>query len=101
MGNPRGVRLDFEALEKLRLRTLGLWERGETRAAIARRVGVVPRTMARRVSQYWRQIGSHARQTIERGYCIQIWGPRFVKLLEDIADSEKPIPARIWMKECV
>ena len=47
MGNPRGVSRDFGALEKRRMRAIGLWERGETQAAVARRVGVVPQTVAR------------------------------------------------------
>jgi glycosyltransferase involved in cell wall biosynthesis len=46
------------------------------------------------------QIGLNARRTVERGYCLQVWGPRFVELLEDIVCSEKPIPARKWMNEC-
>jgi glycosyltransferase involved in cell wall biosynthesis len=48
-----------------------------------------------------RQIGVNARQTIERGYSLQVWGPRFAKLIEDIVSSGKHIPARIWMNECV
>ena len=55
MGNPRGVSRDFGALEKRRMRAIGLWERGETQAAVARRVGVVPQTVARWVSQYRRE----------------------------------------------
>ena len=55
MGNPRGVSRDFVALEKRRMEAIGLWERGETQATVARRVGVVPQTVARWTSQYRRQ----------------------------------------------
>jgi transposase len=54
MGNPFGVSRDFEELEKRRMRAIGLWEQGETQAAVARRVGVVPQTVARWVAQYRR-----------------------------------------------
>jgi glycosyltransferase involved in cell wall biosynthesis len=47
------------------------------------------------------QIGCRARQTIERSYCLQVWAPRFVKLLEDIAGSDQPLPGRSWTNECV
>jgi transposase len=36
------------------MRAIGLWEQGETQAAVARRVGVVPQTVARWVVQYRR-----------------------------------------------
>src|ERR1017187_1267700 len=55
MGNPRGVSRDFAAVEKRRMRAIGLWERGETQPAVARRVGVVAQTVARWVSQYRRE----------------------------------------------
>jgi transposase len=55
MGNPRGVRRDFIALEKRRMKAIGLWERGETQAGVARRVGVVPQTVARWIGQYRRE----------------------------------------------
>jgi transposase len=52
MGNPPGVRRDFEELENRRMRAIGLWQRGETQAAVARRVGVAPQTVARWVCQF-------------------------------------------------
>ena len=55
MGNPRGVRRDFDALEKRRLEAIRLWERGETQAAIARRVGVVRQSVYRWVNAYRRE----------------------------------------------
>ena len=54
MGNPLGVSRDFQELEERRMRAIGLWEKGETQAAVARRVGVVPQTVARWVVQYRR-----------------------------------------------
>jgi transposase len=55
MGNPSGVRRDFKELEKRRIRAIGLWQRGETQAAVARRVSVAPQTVARWVCQFRRQ----------------------------------------------
>jgi transposase len=54
MGNPRGVRRDFDALEKRRLEAIRLWERGQTQAVIARRVGVVRQSVYRWVEAYRR-----------------------------------------------
>jgi transposase len=54
MGNPRGVKRNFDALEKRRLEAIRLWERGETQAAIARRVGVVRHSVYRWVNAYRR-----------------------------------------------
>jgi transposase len=52
MGNPAGVRRDFEALEKRRFQAIRLFERGESQSAIARQVKVVRQTVARWVQQY-------------------------------------------------
>jgi len=54
MGNPRGVKRDFDALEKRRLEAIRLWERGETQATIARRVGSVRQSVYRWVNAYRR-----------------------------------------------
>jgi transposase len=62
MGNILGVMRDFQELEKRRMRAIGLWEQGETQAAVARRVGVVPQTVARWVVQYRR----HGKAGLER-----------------------------------
>ena len=56
MGNPAGVRRDFDELEKRRFEAIRLWQRGETQAAIARQVRVVRQTVARWVKQ-WRTQG--------------------------------------------
>jgi len=52
MGNPAGVRRDFDALEKRRFQAIRLFERGENQSAIARQVRVVRQTVARWVQQY-------------------------------------------------
>lgn len=52
MGNPAGVRRDFEALEKRRLQAIQLLERGLRQAEIARQLRVVPQTVARWVHDY-------------------------------------------------
>lgn len=40
MGNPAGVKRDFEALERRRFKAFGLLEKGMSEAEVARRVGV-------------------------------------------------------------
>ena len=57
MGNPLGVTRDFQKLENRRTMAIGLWEQGETQAAVARRIGVVPQTMSRWVAAYRRNGG--------------------------------------------
>jgi len=52
MGNPAGVRRDFDALEKRRFQAIRLFEQGRNQAEIARRVKVVRQTVARWVQQY-------------------------------------------------
>jgi transposase len=48
------VKRDFDALEKRRLEAIRMWERGETQAVIARRVGVVRQSVYRWVNAYRR-----------------------------------------------
>ncbi len=52
MGNPAGVRRDFDALEKRRFQAIRLFERGENQSAIARQLKVVRQSVARWVQQY-------------------------------------------------
>jgi transposase len=52
MGNPAGVRRDFDALEKRRLEAIRLWENGLNQSEVARRVKVVRQTVVRWVAQY-------------------------------------------------
>jgi hypothetical protein len=44
MGNPAGVRRDFDALEKRRLEAIRMWESGLNQSAVARWVKVVLRS---------------------------------------------------------
>jgi transposase len=52
MGNPSGVRRNFETLEKRRFEAICLFERGERQSAIARQLKVVPQTVSRWARQY-------------------------------------------------
>ena len=52
MGNPAGVRRDFDALERRRLEAIRLWESGLNQSEVARRVKVVRQTVVRWVAQY-------------------------------------------------
>lgn len=48
MGNPAGVKRDFEALEKRRLKAIGLLQKGDlNQAEVARRVKVCRQTVSR------------------------------------------------------
>ena len=51
MGNPAGVRRDFEALEKRRFQAIRLLDKGLNQSEVARRVKVVRQTVCRWVSQ--------------------------------------------------
>jgi transposase len=65
MGNPAGVRRDFEALEKRRFQAIRLLDKGLNQSEIARRVKVVRQTVARWVSQY-RQQGAKSLKRVGR-----------------------------------
>ena len=47
MGNPRGVKRDFDALEERRLRAASLFKQGESQAEVARLLGVHRQTVHR------------------------------------------------------
>jgi transposase len=51
MGNPRGVKRDFDALEARRLRAARLFQQGESQAEIARILGVHRQTVHRWAKQ--------------------------------------------------
>ena len=52
MGNPAGVRRDFEALEKRRFEAIRFMEKGLSHSEIARRVKAVRQTVVRWAQQY-------------------------------------------------
>jgi transposase len=52
MGNPAGVRRDFDQLEKRRLEAIRLWESGVNQSDVARRLKVIRQTVVRWVAQY-------------------------------------------------
>ena len=51
MGNPAGVRRDFDALEKRRFAAMHLLDEGVNQSEVARRVKVARQTVARWVQQ--------------------------------------------------
>jgi transposase len=55
MGNPAGVRRDFEALEKRRFEAIGLVKKGFSHSETARRVKVARQTVVRWARQYREQ----------------------------------------------
>ena len=54
MGNPAGVRRDFDALEKRRFSAIRLFKKGLNQSEVARRVKAVRQTVARWVMQFRR-----------------------------------------------
>jgi transposase len=52
MGNPAGVRRDFEALEKRRFQAIRLLDEGLNQSEVAQRVKVARQTVVRWVAQY-------------------------------------------------
>jgi len=52
MGNPAGVKRDFEALERRRFRAARLWQKGLRQAEVARRVGVHRQSVSRWAQQW-------------------------------------------------
>ena len=67
MGNPAGVRGDFEALEKRRFEAMGLVEKGLSHSETAGRVKVARQTVVRWAGQY-RDQGQEAWKRAGRSY---------------------------------
>ena len=40
-----------------------------------------------------RRVGQNARETIERDYCVQVWAPRFLEMLEQIGNTHNGAPS--------
>ena len=51
MGHPAGVKRDFKALERRRLRALRLLDKGLSQSAVARRLGVAQQSVSRWAQQ--------------------------------------------------
>ena len=49
MGNPAGVKRDFKALERRRLRALRLLDKGLSQSAVGRRLGVAQQSVSRSI----------------------------------------------------
>jgi transposase len=62
MGNPAGVKRDFDALEERRLRAYALLKRGLSEAEVARQVGVHRQS----VNRWAMQIGEHGRAGLKK-----------------------------------
>jgi len=62
MGNPRGVRRDFEALERRRLEAARLLRQGLSQGEVARRVGVHRQS----VSRWARQLAEGGRASLKK-----------------------------------
>ncbi len=62
MGNPAGVKRDFDALEKRRLQAARLLEKGHSEAEVARRVGVHRQS----VSRWAKQLAERGRKGLKK-----------------------------------
>lgn len=62
MGNPAGVKRDFDALEQRRFAAFGLLEKGLSEAEVARQVGVHRQS----VNRWAKQIGGQGRQGLKK-----------------------------------
>ena len=83
MGNPAGVRRDFEALEKRRLEAIGLVEKGLSHSETARRVKVARQTVVRWAWQY-REQGKEALKRAGRAGRKPLLGEQDRERLEEL-----------------
>ncbi|MBI1750357.1 MAG: IS630 family transposase [Acidobacteria bacterium] len=67
MGNPRGVKRDFDALEARRLRAASLFKQGESQAEVARALGVHRQTVHRWAKRVEREGRAALRQAGRAG----------------------------------
>ena len=84
MGNPAGVKRDFDALERRRFKAFGLLRKGLSEAAVAREVGVHRQS----VNRWAKQIEEQGREGLKRGaqalgYETSLWTlERVAELIE-------------------
>jgi transposase len=83
MGNPAGVRRDFEALEKRRYEAIGLVKKGISHSETARRVRVARQTVVRWARRYWEQ-GKGALKRAGRAGRKPLLGEQDRKRLEEL-----------------
>jgi transposase len=83
MGNPAGVRRDFEALEKRRFEAIGLVKKGLSHSETARRVKVARQTVVRWARQY-REQGQGALKRSGRAGRKPLLGEQNRKQLEEL-----------------
>lgn len=115
------ARRDFEALERRRMRAVRLFERGETQASVARRVGV-SRTTAMRWAKSWEEEGREGLRgagragrkprlsteqleevevallegPIAAGYATEFWTlPRVAEVIEQVTGAQYH-PGHVW-----
>lgn len=121
MGNPKGVKRDFNELEKRRLQAARLFDRGHSRAEVARKTGVSFES-ANRWYKAWQNGGTSAlkkagragrkptldsfallriQERLERGpeslgYVTQIWTTKRVAELIEQECGKKFHPGHVW-----
>ena len=82
MGNPAGVRRDFDALEKRRLQAAQLLKRGVHEAEVARRVGVHRQSVNRWARQLEEQGIRGLKKVGRAGRKPRLTAPMFVGTLQ-------------------
>jgi transposase len=111
MGNPAGVRRDFEALEQRRMEAARLLQKGYSQSEVARRVGAHRQS----VSQWARQLQQGGRRALKKAgragrkprlstqdlqrieRCLQ-WGPQAMGYETNLWTSARV--AQLIMQEC-
>ena len=80
MGNPKGVKRDFKALEKRRFEAMRLLDQGHNQSETARRLKVARQT----VSEWRRQYLQHGAAGLRRAGRKPLWScPRVARLIAD------------------
>jgi len=109
MGNPAGVKRDFEGLERRRMAAARLLQQGVSQAEVARRVGVHRQSVIRWVRELRKSgragLSAADLQAIEQalkrgpqalGYETALWtAPRVARLIEQLC-GVRYHPAHVW-----